>query len=135
MEPHEHAENLVKYFARIAEENDSEVWRKGLSTAKEWLRLIDSEDYLEKEISSFLGVVHANRHRTSGWYDLALGAYSWARLKGHPVPSSEEFFAPSQLANIQNMSETPPSDQAHELLKIFNNIILKTQVVKYGSRE
>lgn len=124
-ESREHAENLVRYFARIAQENDAEVWQKGLSTAQEWLRLIDSINCSEEEISSFLGVVHANRHRTSGWYDLAHGAYSWARFKGYPVPLAEEFFAPSQLSSIQNLSETPSSDQARELLKTFQQYHLE----------
>lgn len=125
MEPREHAENLFRYFARIAQENDAEVWQKGLSTAQEWLRLIDSVNCSEEEISSFLGVVHANRHRSSGWGDLAYGAYSWARLKGYSVPSREEFFTPSLLSSIQNMSETPSSDQAFELLKTFQQYHLE----------
>lgn len=121
----DHAENSIRYFARIAQENNAEVWRKGLSTAQEWLRLINSVDCSEEEISSFLGVVHANRHRTSGWYDLAYGAYSWARFKGYPVPLPEDFFAPSQLSSIQNLSEMPSSDQARELLKTFQQYHLE----------
>ena len=119
LEPREHAENLVKYFEQILRENDSEVWQKGLSTAQEWLRLIDSDDFSTEELSSFLGVVHANRHESSGWGDLAYGAYSWARLKGHAVPPPEEFFTPPNLSNILNMYETPSSEQALELLNAF----------------
>lgn len=120
VEPRKQAENMVNYFARIAEDNDSEVWRRGLSTAQEWLRLIDSEDCSEEEISSLLGVVHANRHRSSGWGILTGEVYAWAHLKGHQVPPEEEFFAPSILSNIiQNMRDTSSFEQARELLSIF----------------
>lgn len=119
MESREHAEQLIEYFERVVCEQDFEVWQKGSSTAKEWLRLIDSNDVSPDELSSFLGVIHANRHRTSGWYDLALGVYSWVRLKDYTVPPPEKFFSPSTLRYIQDMHETPSSEQAHTLLSIF----------------
>ena len=59
MKSREHAENLVKYFERIAREEDQEVWWKGLSTAQEWLRLIDTENLSQAELSTFIDVVHA----------------------------------------------------------------------------
>lgn len=120
LEPREQAENMVDYFARIAEDNDSEVWRRGLSTAQEWLRLVDSEDWSEAEISSLLGVVHANRHRSSGWGILTGQVYTWAHLKGYPVPPEEEFFAAASIFSIiRDVYEMPSIEQARELLVIF----------------
>ena len=120
LEPREQAENMVNYFARIAEDNDSEVWRRGLITAKEWQRLVDSEDWSEAEISSLLGVVHANRHRSSGWGILTGQVYTWAHLIGHPVPPEEEFFAAASIFSIiRDVYEMPSIAQARELLSIF----------------
>lgn len=111
---------MVNYFARIFEDNDLEVWRRGLSTAQEWLRLIDSEEFSQEELSSLLGVVHANRDRSSGWGLLTGEVYAWARLKGHSVPPQKEFFAPSNISNIiQNVHVTPSAEQARELSSIF----------------
>jgi hypothetical protein len=98
MESKEHAENLVKYFERIIREyGGAEVWQKGLSTAQEWLRLINSENASQAELSTFIRILHANRYRTSGWHDLALGAYHWVSSKGLSVPPAEEFFASDGL--------------------------------------
>jgi len=119
-EPREQAENMVNYFARIAEDNNSEVWRRGLSTAQEWLRLIDSEDCSEEELASLLGVVHANRHRSSGSGILTGEVYAWAHLKGHPVPPEEEFFAAGNIFTIiRDVYEMPSIEQPRELLSIF----------------
>ncbi len=115
----EHAENLARYFEQRTQESDFEVWLKGKNTVLEWLRLIDSDDCSQKELASFMGIIHANRHRSSGWYDLALRSYSWIASTGYEVPSPEEFFAPSRLPNSQDIRESPWSDQAHALLRTF----------------
>lgn len=118
MEAREHAENLVKYFEHIAHENDREVWWKGLSTAQEWLRLIDADNASQAELSAFIGVVHADRYRTSGWFDLALGAYHWVSTKGVPIPPPEVFFA-SEGLSIDTYFTATPLEHAHTLVKIF----------------
>src|SRR4051812_28828545 len=104
MESREHAENLVKYFERIIREYDGgEVWQKGLKTAQEWLRLIDSESASQVELSTFIDIVHANRYRTSGWADLASGAYHWVASKNIPISPPEIFFASDSLPNNSNL--------------------------------
>jgi hypothetical protein len=120
MESREHAERLVKYFGRIASENkDREVWQKGLSTAQEWLRLIDSEIVSQIELSTFIGVVHANRYRTTGWNDLASGAYHWVLSKGLSVPPPQDFFAPDGLPSDSNLFKLSSLEHAQALNNIF----------------
>lgn len=115
----EHAENLVGYFERIANENDGEVWQKGLVTAQEWLRLISEENAPQVELLTFIGVVHANRYRGSGWFDLALGAYHWVRAKGVSVPPAEVFFASEGLPSNISFFRKTFHEQAYALLAIF----------------
>jgi hypothetical protein len=100
LEALEHAERLLKYFQRVSQENVAEVWRKGLVTAQEWLRLIKAENSSNEEISKFMGIVHANRYRTSGWLDLALGAYHWANTKEVGLLASRDFFASDSLPSF-----------------------------------
>ena len=119
VEARRHAEDLVNYFGRVAHENSQEVWRKGLSTAQEWLRLIDAENVSQAELSKFIGIVHANRFRSSGWHDLALGAYNWVLAKGSPVPPVEEFFHRPVLPGKRDLATTTPLEHAHKLLSIF----------------
>jgi hypothetical protein len=120
MEAREHADRLVKYFERRVHENEGgEVWQKGLNTAEEWLRLIDSENVSQSELSVFLGVVHANRYRTSGWNDLAAGAYHWVLSKGLPVPPPKEFFASDSLPNNSHLFKLSSLEHARALNKIF----------------
>jgi hypothetical protein len=116
MESREHAENLVRYFERIIREyGDGEVWQKGLKTAQDWLRLIDTENLSEKELSTFTRVVHANRYRTSGWHDLALGSYFWAVSKGAKLPPPQEFFAPE---NLPSKNFKPVNPVEHSLILV-----------------
>lgn len=120
MEPREHAESLVKYFERIASQNENrEVWLKGFTTAQEWLRLIDSENVSQEELSAFIGIVHANRYRTSGWHDLSLGAYHWVTSKGLSVMPAKEFFAPDGLSSDSILFESTSLEHAQSLNKIF----------------
>jgi hypothetical protein len=120
MESREHAERLIEYFERIAHENQNvEVWQKGLTTAQEWLRLIDTENASPEEMFAFIGVIHANRYRTSGWHDLALGAYHWVSAKGLSVLPPKEFFAPDGLPSDARLFEAPSLEHAQALNKIF----------------
>jgi len=120
MESRDHAERLVKYFGRIAIENkDHKVWQKGLNTAQEWLRLIDSENASPAELSVFIGIIHANRYRTSGWHDLALGAYQWVSSKGLSVLPPKEFFAPDGLPSDSRLFKLTSLEHAQILNKIF----------------
>ena len=118
MEAREHAENLVKYFSWVSRENDEEVWQKGLITAQEWLRLIDSNDASPTELTTFIDVVHANRFRSSGWYDLALGAYHWIKAKGISVSPREVFFA-SEGITIEMLQTATPLEHAQTLISVF----------------
>jgi hypothetical protein len=122
MESREHAVTLVKYFERIARENENrEVWVKGFNTAQEWLKLIDSENVSRADVSRFMGVVHANRYRTSGWYDLALGVYHWANAKGFELPSPEEYFASENLPSKYLFQEVSFQEQANLLVEYYQN--------------
>jgi hypothetical protein len=118
LEAREHAEALVKYFEHIAHEHDAEVWRKGLTTAQEWLRLIDAESASRDELSAFIGIVHANRYRISGWFDLALGAYHWVSTKGIPLPPRGTFFASEKLPSYSREQVTP-LEHANILVRHF----------------
>ncbi|MCP4537516.1 MAG: hypothetical protein GY832_10250 [Chloroflexi bacterium] len=124
MKAREHAENLIEYFDRISRENSNEVWKKGFITAKEWLGLIDSQNATQQEISAFINVVHANRYRTSGWFDLALGAYHWVKGNGHPVSPPEEFFASERLPGV-DFRDVTPAEHAHLLIKYFEQNCLE----------
>ena len=85
---------LIEYFERIEREyRNANVWHKGLTTAQEWLRLIDADDVSSAELSEFIGTVHANWERSSGWWDLAAGAYQWVLTKGASVAPPDVFFA------------------------------------------
>lgn len=118
MDAREHAEKLVKYFDRASRENDQEVWQKGLTTAQEWLRLIDSNDASPTELTAFINVVHANRFRSSGWYDLALGTYHWIKAKGIEVSPREVFFASEGMA-VEMLQTATPLEYAHTLINFF----------------
>jgi len=118
MEAREQAENLVGYFERIARENDREVWWKGLRTAQEWLGLIGTDNASQAELSAFIDVVHANRYRTSGWYDLALGAYHWISTKNVPVLPPEIFFA-SEGVRTEIYFTATPLEYAHIVVGFF----------------
>lgn len=107
MDAREHAKSLVRYFGSIAHEDNREVWQKGLKTAQEWLRLIDTNHVSPDELTTFINVVHANRYRTSGWYDLALGAYSWIKTKDISISPSEVFFAPEGISRELLQTGTP----------------------------
>jgi hypothetical protein len=124
MESKEHALQLIKYFERIASQNENEnreVWLKGFNTAQEWVRLIDSESVSQVEVSRFMGVVHANRYRTSAWHDLALGTYHWASTKGFELPPPDEFFASDKLPSKNPLQEVPFQEHAKLLLECFKN--------------
>jgi hypothetical protein len=120
MEAQEQAQRLISYFDRIARENKNfEVWQKGLNTAREWLRLINSENVSSSELSTFLGVIHANRYRTSGWTDLALGAYHWVVSKGVSVPPAKDFFMPDGLPTYSELVKMTSVEHAQALNAIF----------------
>ncbi len=123
MESREHAERLVKYFERIASENENrEVWQKGLTTAQEWLRLIDSENISQEELSNFIRVIHANKSRTSGWYDLASGAYHWAHSKGFALPKVKDFFDSENLPST-TFEKVTFEEHAEILVKHFGKYL------------
>ena len=99
------AERLVAYFEMCLEETpkDKISWRtsyrRGLDTAEEWLRLIDSECASQKQVADLLVVMKQNKADGSGWYDLASCFYSWAKSTGYDVPPVEVFFAPRSGRN------------------------------------
>lgn len=118
MTSREHAEMSIKYFRRLASQSDPEVWERGLDAAQEWLRLIDAVSVSPTEVSAFIGVIHANRYRTSGWYDLALGVYHWARTNGFSVPPPEDFWSSEGLPGIRH-GQMPSREYAEILVKHF----------------
>ena len=120
LEAREHAEELVKYFDRIIRDfGDSEVWQKGLTTAQEWLRLIKADNVSSAELSAFIGVVHANWDRSSGWWTLAGGAYEWVRTKDATVAPEKEFFAHENVLFPVERDKAALLGRAHRLLNTF----------------
>ena len=114
----ENAENLVKHFKRIiAEYSQAEVWQKGLTTAQEWLRLINADNPSSAEISAFIAVVDANCDRSSAWADMAGGAYQWARTKGVSRPKT--LFASEGLLFAAKSDSVTWLEHARMLLKAF----------------
>jgi hypothetical protein len=114
------AQYLIKYFERIEREyGGAEVWHKGLITAQEWLRLIDADDVSSTELSAFIGTVHANWERSSGWWDLAGGAYQWVRTKGASVAPPEVFFKIEEVPFTAERDKVTLLEHAHTLLKTF----------------
>jgi len=120
LEAREHAEKLVKYFEMIiGKYNDLEVWQKGLTTAQEWLRLINAANASSVELSAFIGVVHANWDRSSGWWDLAGGAYHWVRKIGFTVAPPEVFFSHEDVLFPVDRDKAALLARAHRLLNTF----------------
>ena len=131
---HDRAVRLVRYFERITSDEGGEVWQKGLSTAQEWLRLIDAENVSEAELLKIIGVVHANRFRTSGWSDLAGGVYFWVQLQGVSLPSGEKFFEPEGITH-SGFNEKTSLERARILLlnfETYNEEDPKSKVWKAG---
>jgi hypothetical protein len=114
----ERAESYLHYFERIARENDNEVWEKGLTTTQEWLRLIDAEYVSEAELLKIIGVVHANRWRTSGWSGLAGDVYFWVQSQGVSLPSEEKFFESEGILHY-GFDEKTSLERARMLLSKF----------------
>ena len=120
LEAREHAEKLVKYFEMIIRKyNDLEVWRKGLTTAQEWLRLINADNVSSDELSAFIGVVHANWDKSSGWLNLAGGAYQWVRTRDVTVAPAKVFFAHENVLFPVERDKAALLGRAHRLLNTF----------------
>ena len=123
-----HAEEIIQYFDESVQEcldnpdYKIEVWQKGLDTAREWLRLIDTEKVTQNELLSFLGVVHANRYRTSMWFSFAELAYDWVSSKKVSIPSREEFLKSDGLLreSLKEMSAKSSAECAQTLYDIFS---------------
>ena len=121
-----HAEEIIEYFDSSVQDcvqngYSVEVWQKGLDTAQEWLRLLGSENVSQRELLAFIGVVHANRYRSSMWSGFAQEAYDWVSSKGVPVPPHDIFFKPDGLRSydLQSMFNVPSLEHAQTLIDIF----------------
>ena len=83
----EHAEALIGYFGRCANETPNEkVWQLGQDAANEWLRLINASTVSQAEAAGLIAIVDENKSSGSGWFDLALGVSHWAKSNGFPIP-------------------------------------------------
>jgi hypothetical protein len=82
---------FVTYFEPLAAKSQADSWRQGLAAAREWLRLIGATGVSAEEVSSLVGIAHANVYRGSGWHDMACRIRRWAEDHGYQVPSLEEF--------------------------------------------
>ena len=121
-----HAEEIIEYFDSSVQDcvqngYNVEVWQKGLNTAQEWLRLINSENASQSELQAFIDVIHANRYRSSMWSSFAEEAYDWVSSKGVSVPPREVFFKYDGLKSydMQAMFKVPPVEHAQKLIEIF----------------
>jgi hypothetical protein len=100
MTSEEHAEALIGYFSMVERENPgTRIWQLGQRTAETWLELIKSENISPNEVAELLSVAKEHKFEGSGWYDLALGIYHWAKKEGFEVPSYESFFSQSEEQN------------------------------------
>ncbi len=90
--PSDRAKVLLSYFERLARESDEDVWARGAEVTREWLRLMNNDDITQTDVSAFLSIVRANRHRSSGWLELATAVYEWTKQQGFVVPAYAQFF-------------------------------------------
>jgi len=121
-----YAEEIIEYFdssVRECVENGYSVgvWQKGLETAQEWLRLLEEENISQSELLAFIGVVHANGHRSSMWTGFAQESYDWVSSKGVPLPPRDVFFRYDGLKSydLRTMFSVPPAEHAQKLIEIF----------------
>jgi hypothetical protein len=82
---------LVNYFAQPTPESLADVWTEGLTTAREWLRLIEAPSVTVQDLSGLLRIASVNSYRGSGWNIMAIQIHQWATAHAHPVPSLKEF--------------------------------------------
>lgn len=102
----------------IREYDGGKGYKKGIEVGNFWLRLIDSPNLTRAELLSFIKIVHANRYRSSAWFDFALRAYEWVDTKGVMLPSWYEFFA-CEIPKDQEFLSKPPLEQARLLIEYF----------------
>lgn len=121
-----HAEEIIEYFDSSVQDcvqngYNVEVWQKGLNTAQEWLRLINSENTTQSELQAFIGVVHANRYSSSMWSSFAEKAYDWVSSKGVSVPPHDVFFKSDGLRSydLKAMFNVPSVEHAQKLIEIY----------------
>ena len=74
-----HAEQLLRYFTRMADEHDYAESHDGVFCATEWIALIDAESLLPDRIAALELRINA-RDGGSGWQDLQIGFAAWARM-------------------------------------------------------
>ena len=110
----EEVENVVRCFVGLASQKHNDVWRcdqarHDLDTATTLLRLIDSSSVTQSDVSSIIGIVHANMCRSSIWVYLAYMAYHWASTNGFQVPPPNDFFNNSDSDLCVAAYESPNS--------------------------
>ncbi|MBN8579508.1 MAG: hypothetical protein J0L96_02460 [Anaerolineae bacterium] len=126
-----HAVSIIEYFDESVQDCIEHpdcnigVWKKGLDTAHEWLRLIDSEKVTRDELLSFIGVVHANRYNTVMWFDLAERAYDWVSSKEViSLPPRDIFLKSDGLGlghkKLDEISKTSSTEHAQTLFTHFS---------------
>ena len=74
-----HAEQLLRYFTRIADEHDYAESHDGVSCTTEWIALIDDGSHSSDRIAALEQRINARNDGGSGWQDLQIGFAAWAR--------------------------------------------------------
>ena len=119
--PQARAKALLSYFERLARESGENVWVRGAEVTQEWLRLMNADGITQVDVSAFLGVVRANRHRSSGWSELATAVYGWAKQQGFIVPTYVQFFQSG--LSTQVLIAMPPREFAEFIAEHFEEKI------------
>jgi len=88
------AQFFISYFRHTDEMYPEVKWKRGLEAAEKWLKLIRGQASAE-EVARLLQTMRENRFKGSGWHDLSLQYYSWAKAGNFEVPSFEEYLSSS----------------------------------------
>lgn len=86
MNSKEHAQNLIDYFRETASLDPNPKWELGAEVARQWLELIDAPLVSQDEITALVEMTSQYKSRSSGWADLAIGVWHWAKSKGYSIP-------------------------------------------------
>jgi len=91
----ERAQFFINYFRNTDERYPEDKWKRGLEAAEAWLKLIKTQASTD-EVARLLQTMRENRFNGSGWHDLSLQYYSWAKVGNFEVPSFEEYLSSSK---------------------------------------
>lgn len=86
------AKALLARFQGRDPKEEEDWWLRGLETAREWLRLIESPSASQEEVTSLVAVAKANQRRNAAWNYMAMYIWRWADDMGYTVPMPEDYW-------------------------------------------